>query len=96
MVGVDKESPSVQANWFHINLLPNMRRTAMSGRWPSFKPFRLLLPERLLIQAPEQVERLDAHVGSMYTTLQQAPEVLQAIRVDFARAYSTAWSTTSC
>ena len=30
------------------------------------------------------MERLNAHVGSMYTTLQEAPEIFQTVRVDFA------------
>ena len=38
--------------------------------------------ECLLIQIPEQVERLHADVGSTDPTLQEAPEVLQGIGVD--------------
>jgi hypothetical protein len=40
--------------------------------------------ESLLVQIPEQVERLDADIGAVDGTLEQAPEVLQAIRVNNA------------
>ena len=36
----------------------------------------------LLVKIPEQVEWFDTHVGSVQTTLQQAPEVLHAVSVD--------------
>ena len=38
--------------------------------------------ERLLIQVPEQVERLHAHIGATQAALQQAPEVLHTVSVD--------------
>src|ERR1035441_2261862 len=37
----------------------------------------IIVPECLFVQVPEEVKRLHAHVGTMYTTLQEAPEVLQ-------------------
>lgn len=39
---------------------------------------------RLFVQIPEQVERLDAHVGTLDAALQQRPIILQAVRVDRA------------
>ena len=41
-------------------------------------------PERLFVQIPEQVERLDADVGALQPTLQERPEVFQPVRVDRA------------
>ena len=43
----------------------------------------IIVPECLFVQVPEEVKRLHAHVGTMYTTLQEAPEVLQPVGVDF-------------
>jgi hypothetical protein len=40
--------------------------------------------KRLLIDVSKQIERLDADVGSVQTTLKQAPEVLQSIGVHLA------------
>jgi hypothetical protein len=40
--------------------------------------------ERLLIEIPEQVEGLDGNVGSLQPALEQGPEVLHAVGVDFA------------
>jgi hypothetical protein len=40
--------------------------------------------KRLLIDVSKQMERLDADVGSVQTTLKQAPEVLQSIGVHLA------------
>src|ERR1022692_3717510 len=34
----------------------------------------IIVPECLFVQVPEEVKRLHAHVGTMYTTLQEAPE----------------------
>lgn len=41
-------------------------------------------PEGLLVQIPEQVERLDRYVGAVQGPFEQAPEVLAAVRVDRA------------
>src|SRR6266478_1479888 len=38
--------------------------------------------ERLLIQIPKQVERLNRNVGSMQTALEQRPKILKAVGVD--------------
>src|SRR5438105_4460646 len=40
--------------------------------------------ERLLVKIAEQMERFDRHVGTLDGALQEAPEVLAAIGVDFA------------
>ena len=42
----------------------------------------MVVPERLLIEVAEQMERFDAHIGSADASLQQAPEVLKAIGMD--------------
>lgn len=44
----------------------------------------LIETERLLVDIPEQMERLDADVRPVDGPLQQAPEVLQAVGVDLA------------
>jgi hypothetical protein len=44
----------------------------------------LVISERLLIEIAEQMERLDADVGSFQAALQQRPEILDAIRVNIA------------
>src|SRR2546427_10385220 len=41
-------------------------------------------PEGLLVEVAEQVERLDAHVGAADRPLQEAPEVLNPLRMDVA------------
>lgn len=41
-------------------------------------------PERLLVEVAEEMEGLDAHVGSLDRALEQAPEVLKAVGVDVA------------
>ena len=55
----------------------------------SAEPLRIrqravVIPEALFIQVPEQMERLNADVGPVESTLQQAPEVLHGVRVDVA------------
>src|SRR5437016_2201879 len=42
----------------------------------------LIVTKRLLVKIAEQMERLDADVGSMKGTLQEAPEILHRVRVD--------------
>lgn len=44
----------------------------------------VIVAERLFVQIPEQVERLDADIRAAQPALQQRPVVLQAVRVDFA------------
>jgi len=46
--------------------------------------FPIVEPKDLLIEIPEPMERLDAHIGAFDPTLQQAPEVLQPVGVDLA------------
>jgi|HubBroStandDraft_1064217.scaffolds.fasta_scaffold22605_3 hypothetical protein len=55
----------------------------------SAEPLRIrqrtkVIPERLFVQVPKQVERLYADIGSMQSALQQTPEVLHRVRVDVA------------
>jgi hypothetical protein len=42
----------------------------------------VVVAKRLLIEVTEEMERFDAHVSTVDTTLQQRPEVLKAVRVD--------------
>src|SRR5437899_1570711 len=44
----------------------------------------VIKPESQLIKITEQVEGFDANVGSIQAALQQAPEVLKTVGVDFA------------
>src|SRR5438128_9190514 len=44
----------------------------------------LIEPERLLVEIPEQVEGLDAHVGALERALEQRPVVFKAVRVDLS------------
>lgn len=44
----------------------------------------LIEREHALVEVTEQVERLDAHIGSMKTTLEKCPEVFDAVGVDLA------------
>src|SRR5207302_5716132 len=46
--------------------------------------FAFVKPERLLIQIPEQMKRLDAHIRTLDAALQQRPKVFQSVRVDMA------------
>src|ERR1017187_3279930 len=48
------------------------------------KALAVVVAERLLIEVAEQVEGLYAHVGAAQPALQEAPEVLQPVGVDFA------------
>src|SRR5258708_2680132 len=42
----------------------------------------IVVPEHLFVQIPEQVERFDVDVCSFESTLEQAPEILKAVRVN--------------
>src|SRR5438094_788003 len=42
----------------------------------------MIEPEDLFVEIPEQVKRFNAHVGALQRTLQQAPVILQPVRVD--------------
>lgn len=42
----------------------------------------VVVTEALLIEVAKQMERFDAHIGTVYTALQQRPEVFEAVRVD--------------
>ena len=46
--------------------------------------FPVVVSERLFVKVAEKVEGLNAHVGSLDGSFQQALEVLQPVRVDFA------------
>ena len=46
--------------------------------------FAIVIAEHLLIEISEQVERLDRNVGSLQAALEQGPEVLQSVGVNFA------------
>src|ERR1017187_7586789 len=48
------------------------------------KALAVVVAERLLIEVPEQVEGLDTHVGTAQSALQETPEVLKPVGVDFA------------
>ena len=50
----------------------------------SVRILAVVVPERLFVQVPEQVKRFHAHVRAVQAALEQAPEVLQAVRVDIA------------
>jgi hypothetical protein len=43
---------------------------------------RFVVPEGLLIEVTEKMERLDTHVGSADAALEKTPEVLKAIGVN--------------
>jgi hypothetical protein len=51
---------------------------------PTVIVLALVVAKRLLVQIAEQVERLDADVGSFQAALQQRPEILDSVRVDVA------------
>ena len=42
----------------------------------------IVVAERLFVNVPEQVKRLDAHVGAFQSALEQAPEVLHSVGMD--------------
>lgn len=44
--------------------------------------FAEVVPEHLLVEIPEEMERLDAYVGSLESALQETPEILQSVRVN--------------
>src|SRR5204862_3453947 len=44
--------------------------------------FTLVKSKCLLVQIPEQMKRFDAHISPFDAALEQAPEVLQPVRVD--------------
>jgi len=44
----------------------------------------IVVPERLLVQVTEQMERFDRDVGSPQTTLQQRPDIFDPVRVNLA------------
>src|SRR5205823_9313532 len=44
--------------------------------------FALVESERLLIQIPEQMKRLDVHIRSVDAALEQRPKVFQSVGVD--------------
>src|SRR5260370_12881235 len=46
--------------------------------------FPKVVPEYLLVQIPEQMERLNADVGAFELALEQAPEILQSICVNLS------------
>jgi len=46
------------------------------------REFPQVVPEHLFVKIPEQVERLNTHVGSLDSALQERPEVFEAIGVD--------------
>jgi hypothetical protein len=53
--------------------------------------FALVESKRLLVQIAEKMERLDVHISSLQGTFEQAPEILQPVRVwTCPRAYVTA------
>ena len=56
----------------------------------------VIIAEGLLIQIPEKVERLNRNVCALQATLQEAPKVLQTIRVDFTPCMLYSVATTSC
>jgi hypothetical protein len=41
----------------------------------------IVVAKRLLIQIPKQVKWLDAHVGTVQSTLQERPEIFKAVGV---------------
>src|SRR5208282_5283596 len=46
--------------------------------------FAVVVAVRLLVQVPEQMERFDADIGSLESALQEAPEILDLVRVHVA------------
>src|SRR5579872_1233619 len=44
----------------------------------------IVVAERLFVEIPEQMERLDTYVGSLQSAFQEAPEVFESIGVDVA------------
>jgi hypothetical protein len=61
--------------------------TATNGRENGGKPTEVgqvahVVGEHSFVQVAEEMERLNAHVCAMQTPLEQAPEVLNAIRAD--------------
>jgi hypothetical protein len=45
------------------------------------RKFPEVVPEHLLVQIPEQVERLDADIGALQLALEEAPEVFETVGV---------------
>lgn len=48
------------------------------------RQFPFVVAKRLFVQVVEQMEGLNAHVGSVDTALQEAPEILAIVRVNVA------------
>jgi putative heme degradation protein len=44
----------------------------------------MVVPKRLFVNVPEQVERLNAHIRALQAPFEQAPEVLASVRVNLA------------
>src|ERR1017187_7200245 len=58
-------------------------RTAISGPLAIVQALAGIVAECLFIKIPEKVKRLHADIGAMDTALQQRPEVLQTVGMDF-------------
>jgi hypothetical protein len=46
--------------------------------------FALVKPKCLFVQIPEQMKRLDVHIGSVQRAFEQTPEILESVRMDVA------------
>lgn len=49
----------------------------------------VVVPKALLIEIPEQMERLDTHIDPVDPALQKAPEILKTVRVSADLLWST-------
>jgi hypothetical protein len=56
----------------------------MSNRWPSFKPFAMIISKSLLVKVARRMGGFDVNVGPVDATLQKTPEVLPPVGVDLA------------
>ena len=66
------------------NLAHSKRESLGVGHGSFVSVFAVVVSENLFVDIARQMERLNSNVGSTKATLQEAPEVLQAIRVDSA------------
>jgi hypothetical protein len=56
----------------------------------------IVVSENLFGHVAVKVERFHGNVGTAQRSLQKAPEVFYALRMDLARTYSSRWFTVSC
>ena len=70
--------------------MPNTLRIADSKLGVIVLALPIVVPEGLLIEVTEEMERFNAHIGPADATLQEPPKVFEAICVYPPFTYSTA------